>query len=167
MSRSLYPRGRRLLIHYTVGWVGPRASPNDCEKIKPSSLARTQTWDRTACSPVSIPNMAYPVHCWIEANRPKIRSSERVSGLDYQYAANGQDYRGGKDCWHMSRLYYGIVNNICGWSTTTMAQGWTICPSSLDTRNCKGVTLLVLTLHVIFALVSLFSNIQYRDYSIF
>jgi hypothetical protein len=66
----------------------------------------------------------------------------------------------------MSCLCYRIVNNTCIWSTTTMAQGWTICPSSLGTRNHKGVTLLVLTLHLIFALVSLFYNSQYRDYSI-
>ena len=146
--------------------MGPRTSLNDCEKRKSYSLAGTQTLDRTACNPVSIPTTLYPVHCWTVANRPNIRSLERVSSLAYQYAANGRDYHGGKDCWHMSCLCYRIVNNICSWSTTTMAQRWTIRPSSLDTRNCKGVTLLVLTLHVIFAIVSLSSNSQYRDYSI-
>ena len=80
---------------------------------------------------------------------------------------NGRkDYRAGRDCWHMSCLGYGIVNNICSLSKTAMAQGWTICLSSLGTRNCKGVTLLILTLQVVFALVSLFYDSQYRDYSI-
>jgi len=150
-----------------MGWVCPRAILNDCEKRKPSSIAGTQTLDITARSPVSIPNTLYPVHCWIVANRPKNRSLHLVSGLAYKYAANGQkDYRGGRDCWHISCLCYRIVNNICSMSTTALAQGWTICPSSLDTRNCKGVTLLILTLNVVFALVSLYYNSQYLDYSI-
>jgi hypothetical protein len=56
--------------HYTVGWVGPRASLNYCEKRNPSSLAGIETSDRTPCSLVSIPTSLYPVHCWTVANRP-------------------------------------------------------------------------------------------------
>ena len=157
------PPGKKAGTYYTVGWVGPRASLNDCEKRKPSSLAGTQTSDITARSPVSIPTTVYPFHWWIVASRPKIRSLVRVSGLAYKYTANGQKYdRGGRDCWHMSCLCYRIVNNVCSLSKTAMAQGWTVCPSSLDTCNCKGVTLLILTLEVVFALVSLFCNSQYQ-----
>jgi len=56
------PPGRRPITHSTVGWVGPRASLNACEKRKPSFLAGSQTSDRKARSPVFIPTTLYPIH---------------------------------------------------------------------------------------------------------